>query len=57
MKKEVSTESLNILSVYVKTCDKHVEEACSTAARPSGSMDITIDKSGVTRHVCMCVCE
>lgn len=56
MKKEVSTESLNILSVFfVKMCDMHVEEACSAAVRPSGSMAIAIDKSGVTRRVCLCV--
>lgn len=52
IKKGVSTESLNILSVYVKTCVVCMWERL-VAARPCGSMDIAIDKAGVTRRVCL----
>lgn len=54
-KKGVSTESLNILSVYIKTCDMCMEEPCSTAARHCGSMHSAIKKAGMV-WVCLYLC-
>lgn len=39
--------------LMLNMCDMHEEGACPTAARPRRSMDVAIDKAGVTRHVCV----